>query len=55
MILLGGFVLGRAKRARSDAEKEQEAAILTLLRLGWGQENSAFRQLFTSRFIRGCH
>jgi len=54
LILLGGFVLGRYKRTRSDAEKEQEAAMLTLMRLGWGQENPAFRQLFTSRFIPGA-
>jgi class 3 adenylate cyclase/pimeloyl-ACP methyl ester carboxylesterase len=53
LILLGGIVLGWAKRARSEAEKEQGAAILTLMRLGWGQENAAFRQLFTSRFIPG--
>ena len=29
------------------------AAMLTLMRLGWGQENAAFRQLFTSQFIPG--
>jgi len=29
------------------------AAMLTLVRLGWGQENPAFRQLFTSQFIPG--
>ena len=28
--------------------------MLTLMRLGWGQENPAFRQLFTSRFIPGA-
>ena len=27
--------------------------MLTLARHGWGQENSAFRQLFTSQFIPG--
>ena len=27
--------------------------MLTLVRLGWGQENPAFRQLFTSQFIPG--
>jgi class 3 adenylate cyclase/pimeloyl-ACP methyl ester carboxylesterase len=53
LVLLGGFAVGRAKRARSDAEKEQEAAMLSLMRLGWGQENPAFRQLFTSAFIPG--
>ena len=53
LVLLGGFVLGRAKRARPAAEKEQDAAMLTLMRLGWGQETPAFRQLFTSQFIPG--
>ena len=46
MILLGGFVVGREKRARTDAEKEQLSAMLTLMRLGWGQENPMFRRAF---------
>ena len=53
LILFGGYAVGWAKRARSAAEKEQAAAMLTLMRLGWGQENPAFRQLFTSQFIPG--
>jgi len=53
LILFGGYAIGWAKRARSAAEKEQDAAMLTLMRLGWGQENPAFRQLFTSQFIPG--
>jgi class 3 adenylate cyclase/pimeloyl-ACP methyl ester carboxylesterase len=51
LVLYGGFVVGVMKRARSEAEKEQAAAMVTLMRLGWGQENAAFRQLFTSQFI----
>jgi class 3 adenylate cyclase/pimeloyl-ACP methyl ester carboxylesterase len=53
LILYGGYSLGWAKRARSAAEREQGAAMLTLVRHGWGQENPAFRQLFTSQFIPG--
>ena len=53
LILFGGYPLGWAKRARSAADKEQGAAMLTLVRVGWGQENPAFRQLFTSQFIPG--
>jgi pimeloyl-ACP methyl ester carboxylesterase len=53
LILYGGYSLGWAKRARSAAEREQGAAMLTLARHGWGQENPAFRQLFTSQFIPG--
>jgi len=53
LVLLGGYAIGWAKRARSAAEKEQGQAMLTLVRLGWGQENPTFRQLFTSQFIPG--
>jgi class 3 adenylate cyclase/pimeloyl-ACP methyl ester carboxylesterase len=54
LILIGGYPIGWAKRARTAAEKEQDAAMLTLMRLGWGQENPAFRQLFTSQFMPGA-
>jgi pimeloyl-ACP methyl ester carboxylesterase len=53
LILYGGFAVGWNKRARSAAEKEEDAAMLTLMRVGWGKENPAFRQLFTSQFIPG--
>jgi class 3 adenylate cyclase/pimeloyl-ACP methyl ester carboxylesterase len=54
LILLGGYPLGWKKRARTQAEKEAGEAMLTLVRLGWGQENPAFRQMFTSQFIPGA-
>ena len=54
LVLFGGYPVGWAKRARSAAEREQGAAMLTLMRLGWGQKNPAFRQLFTSQFIPGA-
>jgi class 3 adenylate cyclase/pimeloyl-ACP methyl ester carboxylesterase len=50
LVLYGGFAVGAAKRARTAADKEQAAAMLTLMRLGWGQQNPAFRQMFTSQF-----
>jgi class 3 adenylate cyclase/pimeloyl-ACP methyl ester carboxylesterase len=54
LVFCGGYTLGFAKRAHTPEEKEQYEAMMTLVRLGWGQENSAFRQLFTSRFIPGA-
>jgi class 3 adenylate cyclase/pimeloyl-ACP methyl ester carboxylesterase len=51
LVLLGGFAVGWKKRARTEAEKEAGEAMLTLMRVGWGQENPAFRQMFTSQFI----
>jgi class 3 adenylate cyclase/pimeloyl-ACP methyl ester carboxylesterase len=53
LILYGGFALGWAKRAPTAAEKEQAVAMMSLVRHGWGQENPAFRQLFTSQFMPG--
>jgi pimeloyl-ACP methyl ester carboxylesterase len=52
LVLYGGFARGRRKRG-SHTEIEQAEAVYTLMRLGWGQENPAFRQLFTSLFIPG--
>jgi class 3 adenylate cyclase/pimeloyl-ACP methyl ester carboxylesterase len=54
LILYGGYALGSTKRARTAAEKEEDAAMLTLMRVGWGKENPAFRQLFTSQFMPGA-
>jgi class 3 adenylate cyclase/pimeloyl-ACP methyl ester carboxylesterase len=53
LVLYGGYALGWNKRVRTAAQKEEDAAMLTLMRLGWGKENPAFRQLFTSQFIPG--
>ena len=55
LVLLGGYAVGWKKRARTEAEKEAGAAMLTLMRLGWGQENPSFRQMFTTQFIPGAN
>jgi pimeloyl-ACP methyl ester carboxylesterase/DNA-binding winged helix-turn-helix (wHTH) protein len=52
LVLYGGFTRGRRKRG-SAVDVEQSDAFLTLMRHGWGQENPAFRQIFTSLFIPG--
>ncbi|HTJ93996.1 MAG TPA: alpha/beta hydrolase, partial [Pararobbsia sp.] len=49
LVLYGGFALGGNKR--SPQEHEKRKALGTLLRLGWGMDDPAFRQLFTSQFI----
>jgi class 3 adenylate cyclase/pimeloyl-ACP methyl ester carboxylesterase len=55
LILLGGFAVGWKKRARTQADKEAGEAMVTLVRTGWGQENPAFRQMFTTQFIPGAN
>ena len=52
LVLYGGFTRGRRKRGSAEDIANSEA-IVTLMRQGWGQENPAFRQLFTSLFIPG--
>ena len=51
LVLYGGVVRGR--RRRSPQDLAQSDAILTLMRQGWGQQNPAFRQIFTSLFLPG--
>jgi class 3 adenylate cyclase/pimeloyl-ACP methyl ester carboxylesterase len=52
LILFGGYSQGWNKRPRqSDATKEAVSAMISLMRVGWGQQNPAFRQFFTTRFI----
>lgn len=52
LVLYGSFARGRKKRG-SPAEDQGSDAMVTLMRQGWGKENPAFRQLFTSLFIPG--
>ncbi|HET6619650.1 MAG TPA: alpha/beta fold hydrolase [Dongiaceae bacterium] len=50
MVLHGGYARGwRARGNPSEIAKRE--AMLTLVREGWGQENPAFRQIFTSWYI----
>jgi DNA-binding winged helix-turn-helix (wHTH) protein/pimeloyl-ACP methyl ester carboxylesterase len=52
LVLYGGFARGRRRRG-SEQEVQTSDAVLTLMRQGWGQDNPAFRQMFTSLFIPG--
>lgn len=49
VVVAGGFPLGWRKRG-SAAEIATREAMMTLIRHGWGQDNPAFRQVFTTRF-----
>jgi class 3 adenylate cyclase/pimeloyl-ACP methyl ester carboxylesterase len=51
LILYGGFAVGPSKR--SGSEKAVRSALVILAREGWGKDNPAFRQVFTSMFIPG--
>jgi pimeloyl-ACP methyl ester carboxylesterase/DNA-binding winged helix-turn-helix (wHTH) protein len=50
LVLHGGFMQGRLLRG-DEAERAKGEAILTLIRHGWGQRNSAFIEAFSAMFI----
>ena len=53
MVLYGSFARGMARQGDDPGEREYRA-IIELARVGWGRDNPAFRQVFTSRFIPGA-
>jgi pimeloyl-ACP methyl ester carboxylesterase len=54
LILYGGYVAGWRVRGDFD-EVARRTAMGLLIRRGWGQNNPAFRQMFTSLFIPGAN
>lgn len=53
IVIHGGYALGRNRRG-SSKERETAQAYLTLMRHGWGDENSAFLRSFTSMYLPGA-
>ena len=52
LILYGGFALGASKRAPEESERRK--ALVTLMRLEWGADNPAIRQMFAARLMPGA-
>ena len=54
LILYGGYARGALLRGERHAEHFR--ALLEMVRLGWGDQNPLFRQVFTARFVpEGSH
>jgi pimeloyl-ACP methyl ester carboxylesterase/DNA-binding winged helix-turn-helix (wHTH) protein len=51
LVLLGAFVQGRRKRAKTKEERELEEARFEIVRLGWGRPDPQYRQIFVARFL----
>lgn len=51
LVLYGGYVHGRAVRARNDEERRLAQLMPELAELGWGRDDSTFRQIFAGRFM----
>lgn len=51
IILYGGYARGRFHRDLDTAGQLEAEALINLIRVGWGQENPAFRQLFSTMLM----
>jgi pimeloyl-ACP methyl ester carboxylesterase/DNA-binding CsgD family transcriptional regulator len=53
LILSGGYARGRLVRASTPEQRKETQMMVELAEIGWGKENPAFRQFFTTQFIPG--
>jgi class 3 adenylate cyclase/pimeloyl-ACP methyl ester carboxylesterase len=53
LILYGGWAKGAARRG-SETDRQHREMMVQMIRQGWGQNNPAFRQFFTSLFMPGA-
>jgi pimeloyl-ACP methyl ester carboxylesterase/DNA-binding CsgD family transcriptional regulator len=51
LVLLGGYARGLMRRNPSADQVREARLLLEVVELGWGRDNPAFRQVFTSLFI----
>jgi pimeloyl-ACP methyl ester carboxylesterase/DNA-binding CsgD family transcriptional regulator len=49
LILYGAYARGWLNRDLTDEQIEEEKLIINLMRVGWGRENPAFRQVFATQ------
>jgi pimeloyl-ACP methyl ester carboxylesterase/DNA-binding winged helix-turn-helix (wHTH) protein len=51
LVLYGGYAVGRSLRNMSPQEELERTLLLNLIRVGWGRDNPAFRQVFGTLFL----
>lgn len=51
LVICGGFARGWARRGYPPERMEQMEMMVKLIELGWGSDDSSFRQVFTSQFL----
>jgi pimeloyl-ACP methyl ester carboxylesterase/DNA-binding CsgD family transcriptional regulator len=54
LILHGSYARGWLNRDLNKAQREEEKLLMKLMRVGWGQENPAFRQVFALQLFPGA-
>jgi pimeloyl-ACP methyl ester carboxylesterase/DNA-binding CsgD family transcriptional regulator len=53
LVLLGSYARGAMRRELSDKARLEAETLVNMIRVGWGSNNAAFREVFTNRFIPG--
>ena len=53
LVLVGAYARGAMVRATGEKDRLEAETLVNLIRLGWGPDNPAFRQVFTNLFIPG--
>ncbi|MCQ3931796.1 MAG: helix-turn-helix transcriptional regulator [Chloroflexi bacterium] len=51
LVLLGAYARGWLNRELTEAQIEEEQLMISLMRVGWGRENPAFRQVFATQLF----
>jgi pimeloyl-ACP methyl ester carboxylesterase/DNA-binding CsgD family transcriptional regulator len=51
LVLAGAYARGALARATTEVERLESLTLINLVRVGWGRDNPAFRQVFTNLFI----
>jgi pimeloyl-ACP methyl ester carboxylesterase/DNA-binding winged helix-turn-helix (wHTH) protein len=51
LVLYGGYAIGRGHRNMTPQEELERTLLLNLIRVGWGRDNPAFRQVFGALFL----
>ncbi|SEK16572.1 MULTISPECIES: alpha/beta fold hydrolase [unclassified Variovorax] len=53
LVLAGAYARGALQRANNDTQRLEAETLVNLIRVGWGRDSAAFRQVFTNQFIPG--
>ncbi|HEY0817636.1 MAG TPA: alpha/beta fold hydrolase [Rhizobacter sp.] len=51
LVLVGAYAQGVLRREGADAVRLEAETMVNMMRVGWGSDNDAFRQVFTNQFI----
>jgi pimeloyl-ACP methyl ester carboxylesterase/DNA-binding CsgD family transcriptional regulator len=53
LVLYGGYARGRLRREATESSAVEAETMINVIRVGWGQDNPAFRQLFSTQLLPG--